>query len=177
MEEMILKAYEKVADRIERMKKSKQIQWLKSDVYINKNLTLRVEVERGFKGNVYSIGVYPIVNGKTVDVCPDHESLEKDIKYLLRCYAFEEAECVICGKRFVKKKINHMCCSDECRKISERNTTKRYANEHKSEIAERRKAKKKKEKNMTNAEKIIEIDRKAKERGLSYGQYVARYGG
>ena len=101
---MILKAYEKVADRIERMKKSKQIQWLKSDVYINKNLTLRVEVERGFKGNVYSIGVYPIVNGKTVDVCPDHESLEKDIKYLLRCYAFKEAECVICGKRFVKKR-------------------------------------------------------------------------
>ena len=69
-----------------------------------------------------------------------------------------------------------MCCSDECRKISERNTTKRYANEHKSEIAERRKVKRKR-KNMTNAEKIIEIDRKAKEMGLSYGQYVARYVG
>ena len=93
-EELIYKGFKKVMSRIEKMKASTNVSWLSEPVKINSKLTLKIECVRdeynylGEKdGKPYGWIIYAIVNGKEVDSCTDHWSLEKDIRYLLQCYA------------------------------------------------------------------------------------------
>lgn len=66
--------------------------------------------------------------------------------------------CFWCGEILVTDMPNKKYCSVNCR------------TKHNNFIASNRG--KEKLKNMKNKEKIIEIDRMAKEAGMSYGQYV-----
>jgi hypothetical protein len=72
-------------------------------------------------------------------------------------------KCKICGKEFVTNKTIKQCCSAECVKINAKNNYQA--------ISERRKEErqKKKEKKVTLTEMAI----KAKQLGMSYGQYSA----
>ena len=74
-----------------------------------------------------------------------------------------EKVCAICGNTFLNANINaKLCGNEECRKIHNRMKDKAYH------------AKKREEKVVTKPNtSIVEISIKAKELGLSYGQYVA----
>jgi hypothetical protein len=74
--------------------------------------------------------------------------------------------CAICGKEFAPNHPAKMCCSPECQRERDRDL-----------VRSKRKYKGTKQKNKSSEEQIIDINAKAKAMGLSYGQYVARYGG
>ena len=75
--------------------------------------------------------------------------------------------CLTCGKEFTPNHPAKVCCSPECQKIRERQLVKASWKKE----AQR-------EKEIKSSEKAIsDINAKAKAMGLSYGQYVARYGG
>lgn len=44
--------------------------------------------------------------------------------------------CVICGKEFMTKRGNVICCSDECNDIRKREAGRKYREEHKEQIKE-----------------------------------------
>ena len=73
--------------------------------------------------------------------------------------------CKICEKQFTSKHHSTTICSPECKKESVRINREKTSKNIK-EIG-RRKNKK--------SDTIIDIAVKAKEAGMSYGQYVARY--
>ena len=76
--------------------------------------------------------------------------------------------CATCGKEFAPSHSTKVCCSPACQKERERQMAKvGWLN------VKQTKAKKPK----SNQERITDINTKAKAMGLSYGQYVARYGG
>lgn len=88
----------------------------------------------------------------------------------------EVKKCIICGSEFQPKKKTQICCKRECSlKRNYQLNRENYRDYYKYQMAEKQKSKKKakKEKPKTNTEKIIEIDRLAKEAGMSYGQYEA----
>ncbi len=73
--------------------------------------------------------------------------------------------CKICDKQFVSKHHSTTLCGPKCKEENK----KRNAENSRKRIKEiERKGKKKRE-------TIIDIAVKAKEAGMSYGQYVARY--
>ena len=76
--------------------------------------------------------------------------------------------CLICGNEFAPSHANKVCCSPECQKKRERE----LVNASNRSIQQKR-AKKVK----SSEQQINDINAKAKAMGLSYGQYVARYGG
>ena len=69
-----------------------------------------------------------------------------------------EIECRVCKKKFKKKSGNQVYCSEECR------------NKGKGEIMRQSRKKWKNRKKKMN---LTEIEREAKEAGMSYGRYVA----
>lgn len=71
--------------------------------------------------------------------------------------------CKLCGKEFIVTTHNRFYCSQQCQRA---NANKLRAEYHKS-------AKRKKPENMRT---IAEINRKASELGMNYGEYVAKYG-
>lgn len=92
----------------------------------------------------------------------------------------EEVQCPVCGEMFVRerKKPNQRYCSLDCSKKAELESKKLSERQNKSLIAHRsiEPPKKPKKKKKSNMESIVEIDRLAKSEGLTYGQYVAKYG-
>ena len=82
----------------------------------------------------------------------------------------ELRECKICGELFVPRTNSHKYCSEECTKESARRNWRT-----KGEINRAiRKAEKRKSKNKNH--EIADIAKKAREAGMSYGEYVARNG-
>ena len=82
----------------------------------------------------------------------------------------ELIKCAECGKEFEKTRSYRRFCCDACReKFNARKNLQRYA--------ERKKEKKSGWKPTENERDIIEICKKAKPMRLSYGQYVAKFGG
>lgn len=72
--------------------------------------------------------------------------------------------CATCGKEFSPNHPSKVCCSPECQKIREREMAK--ASWKSSKLVAQKKP--------VSAEKeIIDINAKAKEMGMTYGQYVA----
>lgn len=71
--------------------------------------------------------------------------------------------CKFCGKEYIVNINNRLYCSVECQRKNANILRKEY---HK-------RTKKKKPENMRT---IAEINRKASELGLNYGEYVAKYG-
>lgn len=92
----------------------------------------------------------------------------------------EEVQCPVCGKMFARerKKPNQRYCSLDCSKKAELESKRISARQNKSLIHHRsiEPPKKPKKKKKSNMKSIAEIDRLAKEEGLTYGQYVAKYG-
>mgnify|MGYP003314736900 CR=1 FL=1 len=75
--------------------------------------------------------------------------------------------CLTCGKEFAPSNSNKVCCSSECQKVRDRE----LVNASNRSIRQRNKKAK------SSEQQINDINAKAKAMGLSYGQYVARYGG
>lgn len=76
-------------------------------------------------------------------------------------------KCEICGQEFAPRRPGVFCCSKECSKVRAREHQKAYlkaAETHKKQEAE--KAKKRK------PESLEAINRKAREAGMTYGQYM-----
>ena len=81
--------------------------------------------------------------------------------------------CKICGKEFVTKTVAK-CCSKECKKENEvRNAASYFERAAKAKKDTKQIPKPKKEKKLT----VTDIAVKAKEAGMSYGQYVAQMEG
>lgn len=75
--------------------------------------------------------------------------------------------CKICGKEFYSQSSRRKCCSDECALENRRET----ARQHQRTLREiERNAKREKAKKLT----VTDVAVKAKETGMSYGQYVAK---
>ena len=76
-------------------------------------------------------------------------------------------KCAICGMQFTSAKSNtKKYCSVECVVEAKRlrcEQNRRFCAERKRHAGEKNKS-------------IVEIDRRAKDEGLTYGQYVAKYG-
>ena len=81
-----------------------------------------------------------------------------------------EKWCVICGSKFTTNMDRKLVCSERCAK--ERKRLKAY-DYRKNEVKEKPVPKIKKKPKKSNAELIDEKERKAKEMGMSYGQYDA----
>lgn len=75
--------------------------------------------------------------------------------------------CVICGNEFAPNQPAKVCCSPECQRVRDRQRVR----ESNHSIKLRNKKVK------STEQQINDINAKAKAMGLSYGQYVARYGG
>jgi len=114
-----------------------------------------------------------VANRKT---CSDACSEIRKKKYAEKVYAKKRAAtlerigmriCVTCCKEFTTNNPAKVCCSPECQRVRDRKLTK-----------QNRMSTKLREQKIKSSEKdIIDINAKAKAMGLSYGQYVARYGG
>lgn len=83
----------------------------------------------------------------------------------------KKRNCKVCGVKFVTKSGNQVYCSEECR---EKERKKRY-----TEMYQKRKAQKKvmkleqnKKKKKTFKGELAIFNQRAKEMGLSYGQYM-----
>ena len=71
-------------------------------------------------------------------------------------------QCECCGEKFPASRRSVKYCSDTCRK-------RQAAERNKSSYNDRQEKKSEKK-----PDRIVEINRLAREAGLSYGQYVAR---
>jgi hypothetical protein len=76
--------------------------------------------------------------------------------------------CLTCGKDFSPNHPSKVCCSPECQRERERKLAREGWRSMGQTAARKPKSTEK---------QIIDINAKAKAMGLSYGQYVARYGG
>ncbi len=76
--------------------------------------------------------------------------------------------CATCGKEFSPNHPSKVCCSPVCQRERERKMAREGWASFKQTKAKKPK---------TSEQQIIDINAKAKAMGMSYGQYVARYGG
>lgn len=74
-------------------------------------------------------------------------------------------QCVICSTEFEPKSYQQICCSKECSK-EHQHIRARWNNKIRSEKQKKEKAKKKKKLSLTQINKL------AREKGMSYGQYI-----
>lgn len=82
--------------------------------------------------------------------------------------------CKVCGKLFKSIRSTHVYCSGDCNRKAERQRQKRDL-KYNAEKQREYKAKKKLEKAEKERKKhaLTEMAKKAREAGMSYGQYVA----
>lgn len=125
-----------------------------------------MSIEAEYKGQIHSLGEWAKITGIA------YNRLRKRYNKGDRGEAlFRESNtviCKICGKEFTTSSVAK-CCSEECKKENEkRNVASYYMRVGKNN--KKTKTKAKKEKKLT----VTEIAVKAKEAGMSYGQYVAR---
>lgn len=81
-----------------------------------------------------------------------------------------EKVCVICGLKFTTNKDRQLVCGERCAKERKRIKAYEYNKSNNKPIP---KIKPKPKNTKTNAELILEKNSKAKEMGMSYGQYDA----
>lgn len=89
------------------------------------------------------------------------------------------AICAVCGKEFVRncRQSKMKYCSEPCRRIVKNEATRRFRERNKVEINQQRKEKRQKiKKKVSNNDIVLQINALARKEGLSYGQYVAKYG-
>lgn len=72
--------------------------------------------------------------------------------------------CATCGKEFAPNHPAKVCCSPGCQKERDREVARLYWNKKKSPVENQP---------VDKAQAIIDINAKAKEMGMTYGQYVA----
>lgn len=84
-EKLVESGYEKTKKVVDKMIESHNC--TEKKVKISYKLTLEIKCQRTESGGAYGFEIYAIVNGKSVDCCSDHNSIDRDIKYLIRCYA------------------------------------------------------------------------------------------
>lgn len=84
----------------------------------------------------------------------------------------EAAKCIVCGNEFKKLRKDHVCCSKKCSQKKYKESTKIRV----AEWREKQKAKKKEPKPVSLHKARADIAIAARAEGLSYGQYVAKYG-
>lgn len=81
----------------------------------------------------------------------------------------QEKNCLVCGKRFMAKRIDQVYCGANCRKIAFKKYRKEWGEETRARERELKAEKMKKPKINSVAEIAVE----ARKAGMSYGQYVA----
>ncbi len=114
-----------------------------------------------YKGKMYSLKeLSEIIGIRYVVMYRRYCNGDRGDRLCRSCY---EKVCKICGKEFIAKASNTKCCSDECKKENSK-MNKKLCDERK-----KLQPKKKKEKKLT----VTELAVKAKEAGMSYGQYTA----
>lgn len=86
--------------------------------------------------------------------------------------------CIICGRYFIPKSPRAIVCSEDCRRIRDRETSRDYKRRKKLEEAEKKRQMEANEvrKGKSNSEAIDDLRAASKKEGLSYGYYVAKYG-
>ncbi len=83
--------------------------------------------------------------------------------------------CAICGKELTGTQVKY--CSAECRyKAQVQRQRSLYKKEYKSTLTEAEEKQKKKRGRPRKRLSIADINQLAREEGLNYGQYVAKYG-
>ena len=103
----------------------------------------------------------------------------------------EMRKCVVCGKEFMPIRGNQLVCSDDCRHKRDLEVQKQWRENNKGymskktaqEMPKEEKPKEEKPKQekpkskqpKTNHDKIADIAIAARNEGLTYGQYVAKY--
>lgn len=96
----------------------------------------------------------------------------------------ELRKCVICGKEYIATKANCICCSTPCKKERNRQKArenwKRYIQEgryhDRMKKTNIRMAKTEKRQGDTAGMSLAEVNAKAREAGMSYGQYMVKKG-
>lgn len=88
----------------------------------------------------------------------------------------EKKVCPVCGKVFQKDKYRaaKKYCSQECRDSAQLESKRNYDRKNYATIYDRRKTRKNKKK--FNNQSIVDITVAARKEGMTYGQYVAKYG-
>lgn len=86
-EELIEDGYKKAKKVIEKMIASHSSTCTERKVKISHKLTLEIKCQRADSSSAYGFEIYAIVKGKAIDCCSDHNSIDEDIKYLIKCYA------------------------------------------------------------------------------------------
>ena len=77
--------------------------------------------------------------------------------------------CAWCGKEFVRQKGAQKFCSVRCRNESTTKRVTEYCRQY-------RRSKRPRKGDLSNREKLAEINQKAREEGLTYGQYMQKHG-
>lgn len=89
----------------------------------------------------------------------------------------KNTECVVCGNPLTGRQSKY--CSDECKRVAFRRERHKYVYKYKKPEPETEvdeiKAEPKEETKPKNVPSIAEINKLAREAGLTYGQYVAKY--
>lgn len=92
----------------------------------------------------------------------------------------KEKPCKICGKLFVPRIVNQLCCSSECSSANSNNfntINSKKRSEEKKEKVMREEPKQKIRKVRTQKPlSMSEINKRAREEHLTYGQYCGKYG-
>lgn len=86
-EELVEIGYIKTKKVIDKMMASHSMNCTERRVKISYKLTLEIKCQRADSGSAYGFEIYAITKGEAIDCCSDHNSIDEDIKYLIRCYA------------------------------------------------------------------------------------------
>ena len=86
---------------------------------------------------------------------------------------YGKGTCPVCGEEFVKETGNQAYCSARCRQLLQ---NRQKAEARAAERRERQAAKKAPRRKKPGGQSAASIVREARKEGLSYGQYVAKYG-
>lgn len=85
----------------------------------------------------------------------------------------KEKPCKICGKLFMPRIANQLCCSSACSEENAKITTRtNYWESKKTKEVKEKKQREQKQKKLS----IAEINKRAREEHMSYGQYCGKYG-
>ena len=84
--------------------------------------------------------------------------------------------CPICNEEYITHASSKKYCGDKCAEEAKRRSRRAYNDiyREKSKIRMRQK-KAEKERKVINIPNLTEVDRMARESGMTYGQYVAKY--
>jgi hypothetical protein len=81
-------------------------------------------------------------------------------------------KCKICGRTFMQNTRNQMCCSKECAIINNRNGCRERTRLRNEELKENTAYKQGRRREKKEVKSIAEIQKLAREAGMTYGKYV-----